>query len=603
MKKILEVPKSLQKNILNYNMEKSEKSFYVIIENKRCGKFSGVTPIQVAKKVASKKLKTSKKTEIIFYLDEVGGKKKRYGPYQMRKDKKTNKITVSVIKKMNIMKGGVLTDDIKIILKKFFDDNRFAEKNPKNVMKPMYNKAITLQFKYFYNEPIVFFLSFYSQTDIASYLYKYAVFKESNGSIYIMFYTESTEPTKFTSSTTSTSSDFKIISFTDFFLNPEYNSYFTDNHEGYAWLTEGKLNKLEILEFLKDENKVPSRIIRAEADRIYDFLYKPISYPENIEKVIIYIPDYSHPLIRKCVYLNLTFGILDEENTGIIPSTSFIQEPPTSNLQKFLIMKQSLVGGFSEPIIYFRVPSESNPQSIFFTHCIFTESRTSKNLKIAIYNNGSITINNFNDLSINNYLYYILLQIPRQMGTLERVRMIANSKFNPEQLRIDLQTAFKQKQNKKRQQQEQILQSVFQGRRSNQRQLEQHLPLVRPQLNGLQQQQINELKIKINDIEKKSSMFLPKQVEQMKTLKNMINRLKINSSPQEQQIKQLQQQIEKLQKKQQIKELTILGNKIDELKSIGRSDEDDSIQNLLNQITKLKVKLYPKQNFPSSSNN
>ena len=57
-------------------MNKSEKSFYVIIENKKCGKFSGASPIQVAKKVASKKLKAGKKTEITFHLDEVGVKNK-----------------------------------------------------------------------------------------------------------------------------------------------------------------------------------------------------------------------------------------------------------------------------------------------------------------------------------------------------------------------------------------------------------------------------------------------------------------------------------------------------------------------------------------------
>ncbi len=35
-------------------MDKSEKSYYVIIENKKRGKFYGAGPIQVAKKVASK---------------------------------------------------------------------------------------------------------------------------------------------------------------------------------------------------------------------------------------------------------------------------------------------------------------------------------------------------------------------------------------------------------------------------------------------------------------------------------------------------------------------------------------------------------------------
>jgi hypothetical protein len=35
-------------------MDKSEKSYYSVIGNKKRGKFSGAGPIQVAKKVASK---------------------------------------------------------------------------------------------------------------------------------------------------------------------------------------------------------------------------------------------------------------------------------------------------------------------------------------------------------------------------------------------------------------------------------------------------------------------------------------------------------------------------------------------------------------------
>jgi len=73
-------------------MDKSEKSFYIIIKNKKCGKFSGAGPIQVAKKVASKKLKAGREME--FYLDEVCGKNKRYGPYQATKDKKSGKVSV-----------------------------------------------------------------------------------------------------------------------------------------------------------------------------------------------------------------------------------------------------------------------------------------------------------------------------------------------------------------------------------------------------------------------------------------------------------------------------------------------------------------------------
>jgi hypothetical protein len=87
-------------------MNKLEKCYYAIIENKKRGKFSGVGPIQVAKKVASKKLKTGKEME--FYLDEVAGKKKRFGPYQARKDKKTGKVVV--VKGRKVMKGGLLSE-------------------------------------------------------------------------------------------------------------------------------------------------------------------------------------------------------------------------------------------------------------------------------------------------------------------------------------------------------------------------------------------------------------------------------------------------------------------------------------------------------------
>ena len=97
-------------------MNKLEKSFYVIIENKKRGKFSGAGPIQVAKKVASKKLKSGKEME--FYLDEMGSKKKRYGPYQARKDKKTGR--VSVVKGRKVMKGGVLSENDKSKLRNFF---------------------------------------------------------------------------------------------------------------------------------------------------------------------------------------------------------------------------------------------------------------------------------------------------------------------------------------------------------------------------------------------------------------------------------------------------------------------------------------------------
>ena len=118
MGKIIGVLQRWRKNILNYDMNNSEKSYYAIIENKKRGKFYGAGPIEVAKKVASKKLKSGKEME--FYLDEVGGKKKRLGPYQARKDKKTDK--VAIIKRGKVMKGGVLSTSDEIKLKQIFNN-------------------------------------------------------------------------------------------------------------------------------------------------------------------------------------------------------------------------------------------------------------------------------------------------------------------------------------------------------------------------------------------------------------------------------------------------------------------------------------------------
>ena len=112
MEKITGVLQRWRKNILNYNMNKSEKCYYAIIENKKRGKFYGASPSQVAKKVASKKLKSGKDME--FYLDEAGGKNKRYGPYQATKDKKGDKVVV--VKGRKVMKGGLLSRSDKQIL-------------------------------------------------------------------------------------------------------------------------------------------------------------------------------------------------------------------------------------------------------------------------------------------------------------------------------------------------------------------------------------------------------------------------------------------------------------------------------------------------------
>ena len=319
-------------------MNKSEKCYYAIIENKKCGKFSGACPIQVAKKVASKKLKSGK--EIEFYLDEVGGKKKRYGPYQARKDKKTDKVVV--IKGRKVMKGGLLSENDKSKLRVFFYNFNNSGKGYK--ITDVSNKPNEFPISRLpFNEPIIFFDPRFNEGN--SYLYMFAVFKERNRNIYIMIYN--------TDDYTKT----EIVSMTDFFLNHnKYSIYF--NAVGNCRLG---LIKRKTLESLKSLNIIPSRTICEEARKIYDMLY---ILPTNTRelKVLIYVPNYSHPLIRKCVYPDLTFGILDEETPARIPSNLSKFPKPTSFFQKFLILKKTGLSGMSvnEPVIYVRNPSAIN---------------------------------------------------------------------------------------------------------------------------------------------------------------------------------------------------------------------------------------------------
>jgi hypothetical protein len=181
-------------------MNNSEKSYYAIIEDKKRGKFSGAGPIQVAKKVASKKLKAGKEME--FYLDEVGGKKKRYGPYHARKDKKSGK--VAVVKEKKVMKGGVLSTNAKDLLRKaFIKFNIEVKKNPEKFYR---NKVETFQgdakyiqlgirddftrnLKYW----ILYDTSDMERADIIYFcpfdkIYKFAIFTDDDGISYIMIY-------------------------------------------------------------------------------------------------------------------------------------------------------------------------------------------------------------------------------------------------------------------------------------------------------------------------------------------------------------------------------------------------------------------------------
>lgn len=410
-------------------MNNSEKCYYAVIENKKRGKFSGAGPIQVAKKVASKKLKAGKEME--FYLDEVAGKKKRYGPYQARKDKKTGK--VSVVKARKVMKGGVLSTSDRYKLKEIFNNFNNGSRIAYTGSNPDFFVKAKLPVIPFGREPIVYFYP----DGIQNITYRFAVFKERIGNIYIMIYKPS--------------NNIEIVSMTDFFLNPDYSSNFnTVGNSRYG------LNKLNILLSLQKPEIIESRTIRTEAEKIYDVLYITITDKKK-QKAMIYVPNYYQPRIKKCVYSNLTFGKLDEETVNPRISQEMIQsEVPESFYQLYLIKQQSFFNGYYEPVIYIQLPSLLNKEELekqklllqsqinpYFNYCIYTDPTDRNRLKIITYNPKSeyiqLLTSNFDEkLSNDNNIKiacYILLTIPEDniFGRLERVRRIANNIINPPQ--------------------------------------------------------------------------------------------------------------------------------------------------------------------------
>jgi hypothetical protein len=462
-------------------MNNSEKCYYAVIGNKKRGKFSGVGPIQVAKKVASKKLKAGK--EIEFYLDEVAGKKKRLGPYQARKDKKSGR--VAVVKARKVMKGGVLSESDKVKLKQFFDNiNNDREKQlllsrlQKNSLKDIYTKS-RLPIISFYREPIVFFNVI--RTVLNTNIYTLAAFKERIGNIYIMIYIIiNRNETKI-----------DIVSMTEFFLNPYYsyclnelyynnknNQYqtrkFVDNNFNNSSNNQSEIGKLDFKDILislqKPENN-NSRTIREEAIKIYELLYVPTN--DKKQTAMIYVPNYYQPRIKKCVYSNLTFGVLDEETVNERISQEMIKSKiPESFYQLYLIKRQSFFNGYYEPVIYIQLPlpleniklfeeykyfikynknlnkkinsriiNEANKNNPYFNYCIYTDPTDRKRLKIIINNSNFISTSDFNEkLSNDNNIKIacsILLTIPqnKEFGELQlqRVRRIANNIINPPQ--------------------------------------------------------------------------------------------------------------------------------------------------------------------------
>jgi hypothetical protein len=223
-------------------MNKSEKSFYVIIKNKKCGKFSGAGPIQVAKKVASKKLKAGK--EIEFYLDEVGGKNKRYGPYQATKDKKNG--NVAVVKGRKVMKGGLLSISDRQILTQAFKNNNKIDQNK-------YIKSVDVDIKFYSKYPpfrVDSVLIFFKKNDKEREIYTHAIFVEQNGIYIWILQLESDKTVSF-------------INFFDFFLNPDY---FRFRNEEKEYILNRLIENTQHLIIRQRENNI-IKLILSEINR------------------------------------------------------------------------------------------------------------------------------------------------------------------------------------------------------------------------------------------------------------------------------------------------------------------------------------------------
>jgi len=157
------------------------------------------------------------------------------------------------------MKGGVLSESDREELKEIF--NNFNN-NGIGIIHEGWNpdffvKSI-LPVISFGRKPIVYFYP----SGLQRIIYKFAVFKESIGNIYIMIYKSNI--------------NIDIVSMTDFFLNPYYSSNFNTVGNGRFGL-----NKRNILPYLQKPEIIESRTIRTEAEKIYDVLYIPITDKKN----------------------------------------------------------------------------------------------------------------------------------------------------------------------------------------------------------------------------------------------------------------------------------------------------------------------------------
>jgi len=529
-------------------MEKSGKCYYVIIKNKKRWKFSGAGPIQVAKKVASKKLKAGK--EIEFYLDKVAGKKKRYGPYQARKDKKTGKI--SVIKARKVMKGGLLShsdrQEIREIFYRFNDNLLFIPKNKND--KPSYIKTFKLPFVSFFNEPIIFFDPSIPSEYIKKYHYKYALFKEPNGNIYVIIYDHNEL--------------LNIVSFAEFFLNPHYLSI---------------INREIIINELKKNLK------ENEAKTIKQNLLLIELVVINKKYTAIYLPDYSRPLIRKCVYPDLTFGILDEERSARIPQNKSDFPKPESPYQKYLIYKNTGISrmSFNEPIIYVRNPSAINPieveelkqqmiseksknknlngtRPIQFDYCIYYSSNTNKLIIIGNNYEQTLITNNNKLRELNPIIFYILLCIPVQFGEFRRIREVSESIIKYHNSKRELPSQ---------------LHSIIKNSPKNykKKQLEEKLTQLQQIIESLKLLEPKEPEAKLNKAYRILSIF-----PQLKTQLNQIQSL----------IKQLQPQPTLKQPQQTLEQQLIQLQRLLEYELFEKKKQEEFLKNSV-RITPLKI--------------
>jgi hypothetical protein len=136
----------------------------------------------------------------------------------------------------------------------------------------------------------------------------------------------------------------EIVNFVDFFLNPEYSKHFK-----IVGNSSYEIVRNDIIYKLKNSEIIDSRIIQSATNYMFNFL-------EYENSIIMYCPDYSRPLRRKCVYPDLTFGILDKEKPERIPQNKNSFPTPESPYQRFLILTNTGMSGMSvnEPIIYVR---------------------------------------------------------------------------------------------------------------------------------------------------------------------------------------------------------------------------------------------------------